>query len=273
MRWTDQQNLEFLWVFFFFLSLSFSVSVQHYLLLTIWAHGLVPCSICWCWLLTANLLTCTGMGTTILGFLTGSPERLLTLPALILFHLALRFWNQIFTCTSLSFSACAICDRSVRERYFLQWNSFSSSSSCSLVKAVRLLRLFPAELPGGSASWEPPLILFFWDMEPQLLPSEKLSFSLSAELSSRSLHAVSADFKSSFSSSELYSLVSPAENHEKTNYKSLKNAWLPKLWGTVLWIDGTAEKSSDALVRQLVGLSAAGLWTSSARGWLIQSFL
>lgn len=54
-------------------------------------HGLVPCSICWCWLLTANLLTCTGMGTTILGFLTGSPERLLTLPALIRFHLALRF--------------------------------------------------------------------------------------------------------------------------------------------------------------------------------------
>ena len=54
-------------------------------------QGLAPCSICWCWLLTANLLTCTGMGTTILGFLTGSPERLLTFPALMRFHLARRF--------------------------------------------------------------------------------------------------------------------------------------------------------------------------------------
>ena len=54
-------------------------------------QGRAPCSICWCWLLTANLLTCTGMGTTILGFLTGSPERLLTFPALMRFHLARRF--------------------------------------------------------------------------------------------------------------------------------------------------------------------------------------
>lgn len=192
------------WTELFFLSKCFFfLSVLSYLRVIIRVHGRAPCSICWCWLLTANLLTCTGMGTTILGFLTGSPERLLTLPALIRFHLALRFWNQIFTCTSLSFSACAIWERSVRERYFLQWNSFSSSSSCSLVKAVRLLRLFPAELPGGSASWEPPFSLFFWDIEPQLFPSEKLSFSLSAELSSRSLHTVSADFRSSFSSSEL----------------------------------------------------------------------
>lgn len=190
MRSTNQWNLES------------SVS-NNILFFFISVHGLVPCSICWCWLLTANLLTCTGMGTTILGFLTGSPDRLLTLPALIRFHLALRFWNQIFTCTSLSLSACAIWERSVRERYFLQWNSFSSSSSCSLVKAVRLLRLFPAELPVGSASCEPVFSLLFWDRAPQLLPSEKLSFSLSAELSSRSLQTVSADFRSSFSSSEL----------------------------------------------------------------------
>lgn len=54
-------------------------------------QGRAPCSICWCWLLMANLLTCTGMGTTILGFLTGSPERLLTFPALMRFHLARRF--------------------------------------------------------------------------------------------------------------------------------------------------------------------------------------
>lgn len=176
-------------------------------------HGLVPCSICWCWLRTANLLTCTGMGTTILGFLTGSPDLLLTLPALMRFHLALRFWNQIFTWTSLSLSACAIWERSVRERYFLQWNSFSSSSSCSLVKAVRLLRLLPAEAPGGRGS-EPGLSLPFWAADPQVFPSEKLSFSLSAELSSLSLHAASADFRSSFSSSELYSLVSPGERKQ-----------------------------------------------------------
>lgn len=180
-------------------------------------QGLLPCSICWCWPLTANLLTWTGIGTTILGFLTGSPDRLLTLPALILFHLARRFWNQIFTWTSLSLSACAICERSVRERYFLQWNSFSSSSNCSLVKAVRLRLLLPAEPPGGKESWEPGLSLLFWDNDPQLFPSEKLSFSLSPELSSLSLHAASADFRSSFSSSELYSLVSPKITYDKIN--------------------------------------------------------
>lgn len=63
-------------------------------------------------------------------------------PALTRFHLALLFWNQILTCTSLKRSAEAIWLRSVSERYFFAWNSLSSSSSCSLVKAVLLLRAF-----------------------------------------------------------------------------------------------------------------------------------
>lgn len=103
----------------------------------------------------AMRLTCTGMGTTILGLFVWSehpvppprPGLACTRPALTLFHLARRFWNQIFTCTSESFSACAICERSVSERYFLLWNSFSSSSSCSLVKAVRLRLDFPLPEP------------------------------------------------------------------------------------------------------------------------------
>ena len=58
---------------------------------------------CWCWLLTANLLTCTGMGTTILVPFPVCPPLLLPAladvkPALTLFHLARLFWNHIFTC-------------------------------------------------------------------------------------------------------------------------------------------------------------------------------
>src|SRR6218665_4084401 len=105
---------------------------------------------------------------------TPPPPTPFTMPALTRFHLARRFWNQIFTWTSLSFSWCAMCDLSVSDRYFLLWNSFSSSSSCSLVKAVRLLRwlLMPLPppvppplrvasialgLPGSSPYWAPSL--------------------------------------------------------------------------------------------------------------------
>jgi hypothetical protein len=42
-----------------------------------------------------------------------------------------------YTWTSLSLSAAAIWDLSVRLRYFFAWNSLSSSRSCSDVKAVR----------------------------------------------------------------------------------------------------------------------------------------
>ena len=42
------------------------------------------------------------------------------MPALTLFHLARRFWNQILTCTSLKRRVCAICERSERLRYFLE---------------------------------------------------------------------------------------------------------------------------------------------------------
>lgn len=117
-------------------------------------------SICWCWLLMAILFTCTGMGTMIFGLLVFSGPAVClpwTRPAFTRFHFARRFWNQIFTCTSLSFSVCAICERSVRDRYFLLWNSFSSSSNCSLVKAVRLLRdLLPLPPPPPPEPPPPP---------------------------------------------------------------------------------------------------------------------
>lgn len=95
------------------------------------------------WFLAVNLLTWTGIGTTIRlpvppMFLLKRPEE----PVLTRFHLARLFWNQIFTCTSESFSPEAICDLSSTVRYFFVWNSRSSSSSCWLVNAVRRRRCF-----------------------------------------------------------------------------------------------------------------------------------
>lgn len=75
-------------------------------------------SICWCRLLTTNLLTCTGMGTTIFPAPPTEhfdrprvpfPAKLLILfpswhavvdnrLAFTRFHFARRFWNHIFTC-------------------------------------------------------------------------------------------------------------------------------------------------------------------------------
>lgn len=100
---------------------------------------------CWCWLLTANLLTWTGIGTTNLFLLDWAPLCWCgpaPKPAFTLFHLARLFWNQIFTWTSLNRKADAIWLRSVSDRYFLAWNSLSNSSNCSLVKAVRRRRAF-----------------------------------------------------------------------------------------------------------------------------------
>jgi len=56
-------------------------------------------SSCWCWDRTANRFTCTGMGTTILVplVLPFRPNPWEVSPAFTLFHLARRFWNQIFT--------------------------------------------------------------------------------------------------------------------------------------------------------------------------------
>lgn len=122
-------------------------------------------SIVECWWRMAKRFTWTGMGTTILFPPFDDDPRLPMLcdvrPALTRFHFARRFWNQILiwkgkrsakhvtktirklTWTSLSLSVVAIWLRSVKLRYFLAWNSRSSSRSCSLVNAVRRRRDFP----------------------------------------------------------------------------------------------------------------------------------
>jgi len=61
-------------------------------------------------------------------------------PVFILFHLARRFWNQIFTCTSLKPNFLASSDLSFNVKYFLDKNSCSSSCSWKVEKAVRRLR-------------------------------------------------------------------------------------------------------------------------------------
>lgn len=50
-----------------------------------------------------------------------------------------RFWNHIFTCFSERFRYVAISMRRSRDRYMLDENSRSSSRSCVLVNAVRIL--------------------------------------------------------------------------------------------------------------------------------------
>ena len=56
-----------------------------------------------------------------------------------------RFWNQIFTWVSLSWSAEAISILLALVRYLLKWNSFSSSVSCLVLKLV--LPVPPANAP------------------------------------------------------------------------------------------------------------------------------
>lgn len=54
----------------------------------------------------------------------------------LFFCFILRFWNQIFTCVSLSCSEAAISTLLALVKYLLKWNSFSSSVSCLVVKLV-----------------------------------------------------------------------------------------------------------------------------------------
>lgn len=61
---------------------------------------------------------------------------------MIVFDKICSIW---LTWTSLSLSADAIWLRSVNDKYFLAWNSRSSSSNCSLVNAVRRRRVFPCD--------------------------------------------------------------------------------------------------------------------------------
>ncbi len=54
-------------------------------------------------------------------------------------NLTRRFWNQILTCFSDRLRNVAISMRRSRDRYMLAENSLSSSRSCVLVNAVRIL--------------------------------------------------------------------------------------------------------------------------------------
>jgi len=107
------------------------------------------CPLICLWLRTAMRSTWTGIGTTRRGLATSPPTTLgrpstalwfSTTPALTRFHLARRFWNQILTWTSLRRSWRAITERSDSDRYFLPANSRSSSTSWSLLNAVRRRR-------------------------------------------------------------------------------------------------------------------------------------
>lgn len=94
-------------------------------------------SICWCSRRTLNLFTCTGIGTTILGLLDG-PLRFPPLlddaaipPAFTRFHLALLFWNQIFT-----------------------WNKWTSNITIKCVRGRRS--------QGGKRKPTPPINMMRW---------------------------------------------------------------------------------------------------------------
>lgn len=58
-------------------------------------------------------------------------------PSLSNFFCFMRlFWNQTFTCVSLSCRVLATSSRLDRVRYLLKWNSFSSSVNCLVLKQV-----------------------------------------------------------------------------------------------------------------------------------------
>ena len=161
-------------------------------------------------------LTWTGIGTTIFVAELPPPDGprpaagppgpapdapgirpLLEMPAFTRFHLARRFWNQILTWTSLNLKLCAICDRSDRLRYFFEWNSFSSSKSCSLVNAVLRRRAFEAELavefppPPGPSNFELTSSPMLWPSVSLLLSkSLKSSSSLDSEVSPSSMEEI-----------------------------------------------------------------------------------
>ncbi|KFM64548.1 hypothetical protein X975_10821, partial [Stegodyphus mimosarum] len=68
------------------------------------------------------------------------------------FHFVRLFWNQIFTCVSVTFKSLAISVLSLEERYFLISNCFSNSKICRPVKVVLAFFL----LPLSPLSWSLP---------------------------------------------------------------------------------------------------------------------
>lgn len=117
------------------------MSMEFQLAGVIWSHG------------QRELPKRTGMGTTIFILLHSLPVELLSFTektwfVFIRFHLARRFWNHILTWTSDNDRLRAIWERSDTLRYFLVMNIFSSSSSCSEVKAVLRRFTLPAGVDG-----------------------------------------------------------------------------------------------------------------------------
>lgn len=86
--------------------------------------------------------------------------------------------QPVLTWTSLNFRLVAIWLRSVRLRYFFAWNSRSSSSNCSDVNAVRLLRDFEFEPPPPDLPLNSPLPAFGeFPMSSSSVHSESVSHS------------------------------------------------------------------------------------------------
>lgn len=89
------------------------------------------------------------------GFSTGVGLLTKTQPSFSRFFcFILRFWNQIFTCVSLSSRLAATSTLRARVRYLLKWNSFSSSVSCLVVKLVRITLCWPGTPNSDTAAEE-----------------------------------------------------------------------------------------------------------------------
>lgn len=86
-------------------------------------------------------------------------------PSLSRFFCFMRlFWNQIFTCVSLSSSVAAISTRRARVRYLLKWNSFSSSVNCRVLKLVRMALLCAPARPKSDTltGWKREIEKLLW---------------------------------------------------------------------------------------------------------------
>jgi len=101
------------------------------------------------------------------------------------------FWNQTFTCVSLSCRALATSTRLARVRYLLKWNSFSSSVSCLVLKlileALGTVGWSPVKMPLLPASTAP-------RSEPTTLNPQVMCILAGNRGHENSRHAISISF-------------------------------------------------------------------------------